>query len=118
MNVLDSYFNDGKTIEEISNEIGVTGDEVRDALRSAGLSVPVGASCDVATSKILARGFKSFRDYVQRIGLKPIKDQARELGVSRGTLTRTHDAFRSYLQSEQPSGGGDTRGDSGADSTT
>ena len=114
MNVLERYFVHGETIDAIAED----GDRVKvvTALRTAGLSVPTGASCDVATSAILALGFKSFKDYVQRIGLKPIKDQARYLGVPRGAITRTHDAFRNYLRSTGPPDGGVPGCDPGANS--
>ncbi len=117
MRTLDHYFINGNTIDEIADIEGTTRAEVVNILRAAGLSIQDDAQADAATEAILESGFYSFQDYVQRKGLEPLKNQARELGVTRGALAKAHDAFRHYLRSTDPRGrvtGRDPRKDSAA----
>lgn len=115
MRTLDHYFFNGNTVDEIAEIEGSDRATVISTLREAGLSIQDDAQADAATEAILDSGYYSFQDYVQRRGLEPLKNQARELGVTRGALAKAHDAFRHYLRSTS-SRGRISRGHPGSDS--
>lgn len=113
MSLLKSYFEDGLSVEDLAKKEDTTAEAIIAKLRAAGLTISTGALYDLATSAIINKGFGSFLGYIQKSGLKSTEDQARELGVTRGTLTRTYDTFRNY---RTRSSGRNARCDSGEDS--
>lgn len=98
MRAVISYLVDGLTVTEIADDLGTTQDSVRDDLRAIGISISANADLDLVTESVRAQGFNSFHSLVSQNGfLRPIKDQARELGVSRYVLAKFFDAYRRFL---------------------
>ena len=98
MNAIDKYFKLGLSISLIAEEEGVNPKEIRSRLRNEGISIPVGAELDVVTEALQDRGYTSFHDFVTKNGFyAPIKDQAKELEVSRHVLGKLYEAYRTYV---------------------
>jgi len=97
MLIEEHYFELGRSVDEIASKESLTREHIISYLREIGLAIHTEAERDVATTAILDKGFGSFQNYTRQIGLRSIKDQARDLGVSSGSLTRAHTTFRNYL---------------------
>ena len=110
------YFKHGLSVSRIAEAEGLTREEVVMQLRAVSLNISEKYEHDAVCSSIFEKtDYTSFFEFAQDHSSTPIRDQARSLEVSRGTVTRIYQAFRNYLAKGDPNGDSSGGGDASSD---
>lgn len=101
--MLREYLVDGRSVRDFSVARGVSEAVIRAELGRAGVKVDPGRVRDPACAAIGWRGL-SFAEYARANVLRPVADQARELGVEEADLERLYRLLRDLALMESGDG--------------
>lgn len=96
--LLREYLVDGLSVRDIAHEHGVSESRVRAALAEHRINIPPDKIRDEVCEAIAWAGHGSFAGFMRRHKLKPLADQAEELGVNKNGLQRIYEVVKQLAE--------------------